>query len=72
MRLDGLFDSLTFDWPFPSTSLCSLREFVAPTAAACASDDLAQAQTHFTDERFAVPKTTTSFIEGIPAKNHLA
>jgi hypothetical protein len=37
-------------------------------AETCASEDLIQLQHLFTDDRFAVPETITSFIEGVPTK----
>lgn len=54
------------DWSQINTEPDNL--VVDALAATCAAEDLARIQQEFTDERFAVPETVTSFIEGIPSK----
>jgi hypothetical protein len=57
---------LAEDWSQINTEPDNL--VIDSLAATCASEDLTQAQHRFTDDRFAVPETITSFIEGVPTK----
>jgi hypothetical protein len=57
---------LAEDWSQINTEPDNL--VIDSLAATCASEDLIRVQQLFTDDRFAVPETITSFIEGVPTK----